>query len=74
MGEPADEAPLELSQPNPSESSDATAIDQNLEEKEGSPVHPDELLEAHDSPQRDDAGPRPPHVDYTLYKAAECAG
>ncbi|KAF0935326.1 hypothetical protein E2562_032030 [Oryza meyeriana var. granulata] len=75
MGEPA---PPEPSEPNPSESSDATAIDdtasdQISEEQEGSPVHPNDLLEAHDnpqrSPQRDDAGPRPPRVDHTRYKA-----
>ncbi|KAF0888612.1 hypothetical protein E2562_016079 [Oryza meyeriana var. granulata] len=55
-------APLEPSEPNPSESSDATASDatasdatasdQISEEQEGSPVHPDDLLEARDSPQR----------------------
>ncbi|KAF0904242.1 hypothetical protein E2562_033011 [Oryza meyeriana var. granulata] len=75
MGEPA---PPEPSEPNPSESSDATssdatASDQISKEQEGSPVHPDDLLEAHDSPQRspqrDDAGPCPPRVEYTRYKA-----
>ncbi|KAF0906263.1 hypothetical protein E2562_009640 [Oryza meyeriana var. granulata] len=70
MGEPA---PLEPSKPNPSKSSDATASDQISEEQEGSLVHPDDLLEARDSPQRspqrDDAGPCPPHVEYTRYKA-----
>ncbi|KAF0911330.1 hypothetical protein E2562_008219 [Oryza meyeriana var. granulata] len=85
MGEPA---PPEPSKPNPSESSDATAndatasdatvsddtaSDQILEEQEGSPVHPDDLLEARDSPQRsphrDDVGARSPRVDYTHYKA-----
>ncbi|KAF0920723.1 hypothetical protein E2562_036728 [Oryza meyeriana var. granulata] len=67
-------APLEPSEPNPSKSSDATASDatasdQISEEQEGSPVHPDDLLEACDSPQRDDPGPRPPRMDYTRYKA-----
>ncbi|KAF0916113.1 hypothetical protein E2562_000720 [Oryza meyeriana var. granulata] len=85
MGEPAPPEPLE---PKPSESSDATASDATAsdatasddiandrisEEQEGSPVHPDDLLEARDSPQRspqrDDAGPRPPRVDYTRHKA-----
>ncbi|KAF0889252.1 hypothetical protein E2562_022501 [Oryza meyeriana var. granulata] len=85
MGEPA---PPEPSEPNPSESSEATAgdatasdatagddtaSDQISEEQEGSPVHPDDLFEARESPQRspqrDDAGPRPPRVDYTRYKA-----
>ncbi|KAF0904338.1 hypothetical protein E2562_033411 [Oryza meyeriana var. granulata] len=74
MGEPA---PPEPSEPNPSKSSDATASDstasdQISEEQEGSLVHPDDLLEAHDSPQRspqrDDEGPRPPRVEYTRYK------
>ncbi|KAF0930891.1 hypothetical protein E2562_036985 [Oryza meyeriana var. granulata] len=63
MGEPA---PPEPSEPNPSESSDATASDQISEEQEGSP---DNLVEARDGPQRDDAGPRPSRVDYTRYKA-----
>ncbi|KAF0914556.1 hypothetical protein E2562_030361 [Oryza meyeriana var. granulata] len=49
IGEPA---PPEPSEPNRSESSDATASDQISEEQEGSPVHPDDLLEARDSPQR----------------------
>ncbi|KAF0888290.1 hypothetical protein E2562_013734 [Oryza meyeriana var. granulata] len=53
--------------------SDTTASDQISEEQEGSLVHPDDLLEARDSPQRspqrDDAGSRPPGVDYTHYKA-----
>ncbi|KAF0914770.1 hypothetical protein E2562_031377 [Oryza meyeriana var. granulata] len=70
MGEPA---PPEPSEPNPSESSDATASDQISAQQERSPVHPEDLLEARDSPQRspprDDAGPRPPHVEYTRYKA-----
>ncbi|KAF0917896.1 hypothetical protein E2562_021621 [Oryza meyeriana var. granulata] len=75
MGEPA---PPELSEPNLSESNDATASDatssdQISEEQEGSPVHSDDLLEARDSPQRspqrDDARSRPPHVEYTRYKA-----
>ncbi|KAF0905042.1 hypothetical protein E2562_000852 [Oryza meyeriana var. granulata] len=84
MGEPA---PPEPSEPNPSKSNDAmandatasdgtasddTASDQISEEQEGSPVHPDDLLEARESPQRspqrDDARPRPPRVDYTRYK------
>ncbi|KAF0898224.1 hypothetical protein E2562_005821 [Oryza meyeriana var. granulata] len=69
MGEPTVDAPPELSSPDASESSDASASDQNSEEQKGSPVHTDELLEARDSPQRDDAGPRPPRVDYTHYKA-----
>ncbi|KAF0910305.1 hypothetical protein E2562_001488 [Oryza meyeriana var. granulata] len=76
MGEPA---PPEPSEPNPTESNDATASDATAsdatssdwisEEQEGSPMHPNDLLEACDSPQRDDARPRPPHVDYTHYKA-----
>ncbi|KAF0891331.1 hypothetical protein E2562_009493 [Oryza meyeriana var. granulata] len=66
------------SEPNPSESSDATASDatasdQISEDQEGSPVHPDDLLEARDSPQRspqrDDVGRHLPHVEYTRYKA-----
>ncbi|KAF0914672.1 hypothetical protein E2562_031133 [Oryza meyeriana var. granulata] len=66
MGEPA---PPEPSEPNPCESNDAMASDQSSKEQEGSPVHPDNLLEARDSPHRDNPGLRPPCVDYTCYKA-----